>query len=261
MPQAARELDSSSKTPEAAGPGLASGPAQVGRARAGAAPGKRPRRPACPPARPPRLRRQRRARGGAVVAATFALRAGADPPGACVEAEGCATDRGRLRGPERQPHARPPRSQTALGFPPFVTVPDTQGPPPRPGYGGRRGPIPAPRALRLLALAPPGPAAAAVGGPPPAPAARTGPPWGVGGPPEPPSVAARSRRAAAASPRRGPAAAAAWAAARAAPGAVPPPARAYLDLGAGPPATGARDPQPSPPRRGRRTAARRPAPA
>lgn len=53
MPQAARELDSSSKTPEAAGPGLASGPAQVGRARAGAAPGKRPRRPACPPARPP----------------------------------------------------------------------------------------------------------------------------------------------------------------------------------------------------------------
>lgn len=123
MPQAARELDSSSKTPEAAGPGLASGPAQVGRARAGAAPGKRPRRPACPPARPPRLRRQRRARGGAVVAATFALRAGADPPGACVEAEGCPTDRGRLRGPERQPHARPPRSQTALGFPPFVTVP------------------------------------------------------------------------------------------------------------------------------------------
>lgn len=132
----------------------------------------------------------------------------------------------------------------------------TQRPPSKPCYGERRGPIPAPLAVRLPEL----PSAARqpeATGRPPAPASRAGPRWGLGGGGDLGGPGVRSlplslRGAAAqASPRRVPAALvratarASWGRSAALPR-LPAPARDYPHLGGRPPAAPARDPQRSP---------------
>lgn len=170
--------------------------------------------PAAPPRRAaPSLRRRRRARGGAVFAATFALRAGPGEPGACAEARRCQAGLGAPLGEQGpNPTLSLPGLKRLSASLLLSPSPDTQRPPSRPWYGERRGPILAPLALRLPEL----PSAAKqreATGQPPAPACWAGHRWGPGGKgrgetglTQPTSVAARSRRAAEASPRRGPAA-------------------------------------------------------
>lgn len=117
----------------------------------------RANRPAARRALPPRptartMRRRRQARGGAVVATTYALGAGLGEPGACVEAGRCQAGPGCIRGntvPTPRSTFRLKRASASLLLSPF---PDAQHPPPRLCYGERRGPISAPLDLRLPLL-------------------------------------------------------------------------------------------------------------
>ncbi|XP_061257222.1 basic proline-rich protein-like [Bos javanicus] len=117
---------------------------------------------------PPRRRRRARSRQtapprpagpeGALSTPLPSLRApGWGEPGACVQAESGPAGPG-VQGGHGDPQARPPIAPASNG-PRLRSVgrrPQTPGARlPAPGYGGRRGPIPAPLALRRPALCPP----------------------------------------------------------------------------------------------------------
>lgn len=198
-PHHALLLGDSSQTPQAENPGLDSveprRPGPDGKSEQAPGPG---RRGTNGPAVPPAPRRRRRAREGAVASSTLLSvpdRASQVP---AWRPRGSRLARGASGGMGPQPHSLFPSAQTDPRFHPFVTAPGTQRPPARPCYGERRGPIPAPPALRFPKLL--GSEAAAVQGPPPATANPCRPGWAPvgsrGNPelPEPLSIAPRSRR-------------------------------------------------------------------
>ena len=189
---------------------------------------------------PPRRRRRARSRQtapprpagpeGALSTPLPSLRApGWGEPGACVQAESGPAGPG-VQGGHGDPQARPPIAPASNG-PRLRSVgrrPRTPGARlPAPGYGGRRGPIPTPLALRRPALCPPRSPVGHAARPEPR-RRGVGGAGGLQGRSEPLSVAPRAAAPAEASSRPGLAGAAA-AAARAPPGAVP------LPSGAAPP--------------------------
>lgn len=175
-PHHALLLGDSSQTPQAENPGLDSveprRPGPDGKSEQAPGPG---RRGTNGPAVPPAPRRRRRAREGAVASSTLLSvpdRASQVP---AWRPRGSRLARGASGGMGPQPHSLFPSAQTDPRFHPFVTAPGTQRPPARPCYGERRGPIPAPPALRFPKLL--GSEAAAVQGPPPATANPCRPGW------------------------------------------------------------------------------------
>ncbi|XP_027384038.1 basic salivary proline-rich protein 4-like [Bos indicus x Bos taurus] len=145
---------------------------------------------------PPRRRRRARSRQtapprpagpeGALSTPLPSLRApGWGEPGACVQAESGPAGPG-VQGGHGDPQARPPIAPASNG-PRLRSVgrrPRTPGARlPAPGYGGRRGPIPAPLALRRPALCPPRSPAGHAARPEPR---RRGRPPHARAPPEPP---------------------------------------------------------------------------